>query len=106
MADLLAVEGVVAGYGDSVVLEDVSFALQEGGSLALLGRNGVGKTTLLLTLMGITRLRKGRLAWRGSDLAAVPTWLRAHRGLQVDVRIARDRSRALGRQRRLGLDAR
>ena len=81
MADLLAVEGVVAGYGDSVVLEDVSFALQEGGSLALLGRNGVGKTTLLLTLMGITRLRKGRLSWRGSDLAAVPTWLRAHRGL-------------------------
>ena len=72
MADLLAVEGVVAGYGDSVVLEDVSFALQEGGSLALLGRNGVGKTTLLLTLMGITRLRKGRLSWRGSDLAAVP----------------------------------
>ncbi|HYV66158.1 MAG TPA: ABC transporter ATP-binding protein [Myxococcales bacterium] len=81
MADLLAVEGVVAGYGDSVVLEDVSFALQEGGSLALLGRNGVGKTTLLLTLMGLTRLRKGRLAWRGTDLAAVPTWLRAHRGL-------------------------
>ena len=81
MADLLAVEGVVAGYGDSVVLEDVSFALHEGGSLALLGRNGVGKTTLLLTLMGITRLRKGRLAWRGTDLAAVPTWLRAHRGL-------------------------
>jgi branched-chain amino acid transport system ATP-binding protein len=81
MADLLAVEGVVAGYGDSIVLEDVSFGLQEGGSLALLGRNGVGKTTLLLTLMGITRLRKGRLAWRGADLAAVPTWLRAHRGL-------------------------
>jgi len=81
VADLLAVEGVVAGYGDSVVLEDVSFALQEGGSLALLGRNGVGKTTLLLTLMGLTRLRKGRLAWRGTDLAAVPTWLRAHRGL-------------------------
>ncbi len=81
MADLLSVDGVVAGYGDSVVLEDVSFTLQEGGSLALLGRNGVGKTTLLLTLMGLTRLRRGRVSWRGSDLAPVPTHLRAHAGL-------------------------
>ena len=81
MADLLVAEGVVAGYGDSVVLEDVSFTLQEGGSLALLGRNGVGKTTLLLTLMGLTRLRRGRVSWRGSDLAPVPTHLRAHAGL-------------------------
>jgi len=80
-ADLLSVDGVVAGYGDSVVLEDVSFTLQEGGSLALLGRNGVGKTTLLLTLMGLTRLRRGRVSWRGSDLAPVPTHLRAHAGL-------------------------
>ena len=81
MADLLSVDGVVAGYGDSVVLEDVSFTVQEGGSLALLGRNGVGKTTLLLTLMGITRLRKGRVSWRGADLTVVPTHLRAHAGL-------------------------
>jgi len=81
MADLLGVEGVVAGYGDSVVLEDVSFTLPEGGSLALLGRNGVGKTTLLLTLMGIARLRRGRVSWRGTDLTVVPTHLRAHAGL-------------------------
>ena len=81
MADLLAVDGVVAGYGDSVVLEDVSFTLEEGGSLALLGRNGMGKTTLLLTLMGITRLRRGRVSWRGSDLTIVPTHLRAQAGL-------------------------
>ena len=81
MADLLTVEGVVAGYGDSVVLEDVSFALSEGSSLALLGRNGVGKTTLLLTLMGITRLRRGRVSWRGTDLSPVPTHLRAHAGI-------------------------
>jgi len=81
MADLLSVDGVVAGYGDSVVLEDVSFTLQEGGSLALLGRNGVGKTTLLLTLMGLTRLRRGRVSWRGSDLTVLPTHLRAHAGL-------------------------
>ena len=81
MADLLTVERVVAGYGDSVVLEDVSFALGEGNSLALLGRNGVGKTTLLLTLMGITRLRRGEIRWRGADLAAVPTYQRAHAGI-------------------------
>jgi branched-chain amino acid transport system ATP-binding protein len=81
MPELLSVEGVFAGYGDSVVIEDVSLALEEGGSLALLGRNGVGKTTLLLTLMGITRLRKGRLSWRGTDLAALPTYRRAHAGL-------------------------
>jgi branched-chain amino acid transport system ATP-binding protein len=78
--DLLEVEGVVAGYGESVVLEDVSFTVREGGSLALLGRNGVGKTTLLLTLMGMTRLHKGSLAWRGKPLAMVPTHHRARLG--------------------------
>jgi len=81
MPELLAVEGLTAGYGDSVVLEDVSLRLEEGGSLAILGRNGAGKTTLLLTLMGFTRLRKGRLSWRGADLAALPTHERAHSGL-------------------------
>ena len=62
MAELIRAEGLTAGYGDSIVLEDVSLAIDEGGSLALLGRNGVGKTTLLLTLMGLTRLQRGRLA--------------------------------------------
>jgi len=81
MAELLAVEGVTAGYGDSVVLENIPLRLQEGGSLAILGRNGVGKTTLLLTLMGLTRLRRGRLSWRGADLAALPTHRRAQSGL-------------------------
>ena len=73
MNELLAVEGVTAGYGDGVVLEDVSLSLEEGDSLALLGRNGMGKTTLLVTLMGLTRLRGGALRWRGRDLAALPT---------------------------------
>src|SRR5512139_18631 len=81
MAELLAVEGVTAGYGESVVLEDVSFAMEEGDSLALLGRNGVGKTTLLVTLMGLTRLHRGRLRWRGGDLAALPTHRRSQAGL-------------------------
>ncbi len=81
MADLLAVESVTAGYGEGVVLDGVSFSMAEGDSLALLGRNGVGKTTLLVTLMGLTRLRGGRLRWRGTDLAALPTHRRSQAGL-------------------------
>ncbi len=57
------------------------FEIAEGGSLALLGRNGVGKTTLLLTLMGLTRLKRGSIVWRGSDITRLPTFRRAHAGL-------------------------
>lgn len=81
MADLLRVEDVTAGYGDSVVLEDVSLALGEGETLALLGRNGVGKTTLLSTLMGLTRRHRGRIAWRGAELTSLATFQRARAGL-------------------------
>ena len=81
MAELLALDGVTAGYGDGIVLEDVSLALEEGDSLALLGRNGMGKTTLLVTLMGLTRLRSGTLRWRGTDLARLPTYRRSQSGL-------------------------
>lgn len=81
MAELLAVERVTAGYGESVVLDDVSLALSDGDSLALLGRNGVGKSTLLMTLMGLTTLHRGALRWRGADLAAMPSHRRAHAGL-------------------------
>ncbi|HJV81769.1 ABC transporter ATP-binding protein [Noviherbaspirillum sp.] len=81
MAELLALENVTAGYGDSVVLEDISLAMQEGDSLALLGRNGVGKTSLLVTLMGLTQMHHGRIRWQGSDIARVPTHARAHAGL-------------------------
>ena len=79
--ELLIAEGLFAGYGESIVLEGVSFALEQGGSLALLGRNGVGKTTLLLTLMGLTRLKRGRLLMRGKDISHEPTYLRARSGL-------------------------
>ncbi len=74
-------ERLTAGYGDSIVLEDVSLTLDEGDSLALLGRNGVGKSTLLVTLMGFTRLQQGRLALQGSDITRLPAWRRAHAGL-------------------------
>ena len=81
MAELIAVDGLCAGYGAAVVLDDISFALDQGDSLALLGRNGVGKTTLLVTLMGITRKHRGTLRWRGADLSGLPTHRRAAAGL-------------------------
>jgi branched-chain amino acid transport system ATP-binding protein len=81
MAELIRAEGLTAGYGDAVVLDDISLAIDEGGSLAVLGRNGVGKTTLLLTLLGLTRLKRGRLVLHGEDITRLATWRRAHAGL-------------------------
>jgi branched-chain amino acid transport system ATP-binding protein len=81
MRELLALDRVTAGYGESVVLEAISLALQEGDSLALLGRNGVGKSTLLVTLMGLTQLHGGTIRWCGADIARVPTYRRAQAGL-------------------------
>jgi branched-chain amino acid transport system ATP-binding protein len=81
MAELLKLESVAAGYGDAVVLEDISFSLAAGASLALLGRNGVGKTTLLVTLMGQTRLHRGSIEFLGQDVSRLATHRRAARGL-------------------------
>jgi branched-chain amino acid transport system ATP-binding protein len=81
MAELLAVNGVWAGYGDATVLEDISFSLGEGASMALLGRNGMGKSTLLATLMGATRQTQGSIQLAGQDLTVVPSHRRAHAGL-------------------------
>jgi branched-chain amino acid transport system ATP-binding protein len=79
--ELLRLDGVNAGYGQAVVLEQVSLSLAAGSTVAVLGRNGVGKTTLLLTIMGFTRLRGGRLWLAGADLAAMPSHRRARAGL-------------------------
>ncbi|MEC4718608.1 ABC transporter ATP-binding protein [Noviherbaspirillum sp. CPCC 100848] len=81
MPELLALDNVTAGYGESVVLEGISLSMQEGDSLALLGRNGVGKTSLLVTLMGLTRLHGGGIRWRGRDITRMSTHERAHAGL-------------------------
>ena len=78
---LLAVEGIRAGYGDAVVLDDVTIEVPESGSLCILGRNGVGKSTLLLTIMGFTQVTRGRLLWRGHDITGRPPHRRAHMGL-------------------------
>ena len=81
MAKLLEVDGVWAGYGNANVLEDVAFSLEAGGSLALLGRNGMGKTTLLATLMGATRQSRGEIRFEGQNLSVVASHRRAHAGL-------------------------
>jgi len=78
---LLELRDVRAGYGDAVVLDDVSLAVPEGGSLAVLGRNGVGKSTLLMTLMGYTRLHKGSIFFRQQDISRLPPHKRARMGL-------------------------
>jgi branched-chain amino acid transport system ATP-binding protein len=78
---LLALSDVRAGYGSSIVLDGISLELAEGGSLAVLGRNGVGKTTLLLTIMGFTRIAAGRLTWRGRDIARTAPHRRARLGI-------------------------
>jgi branched-chain amino acid transport system ATP-binding protein len=82
MADnLLKLQNVTAGYGDAVVLHGISLDLPEHGSLAVLGRNGVGKSTLLLTIMGYTQLRAGCVSWRGQDISRVPPYRRAVNGI-------------------------
>jgi branched-chain amino acid transport system ATP-binding protein len=78
---LLALNDISAGYGPAVVLEDISFELPGDGSLAVLGRNGVGKTTLLLTIMGYTRVGRGRIIWRGEDMMRMPPHRRARAGI-------------------------
>ena len=81
MPDLLELTGVTAGYGRTVVLEDVGFALKEGAALAILGRNGVGKSTLLRTIVGHTTLHGGRIRVAGADVSALPAWKRARLGV-------------------------
>jgi branched-chain amino acid transport system ATP-binding protein len=78
---LIAFDDVRAGYGSAVVLDDVTFALPERGSLAVLGRNGVGKSTLMLTIMGYTQIGRGRIVWRGQDITRRPPHRRALAGI-------------------------
>jgi len=77
----LRLQGVRAGYGETVVLEDISIDVPERGALALLGRNGVGKTTLLATLMGHTQLHGGRIECRGQSIEHLPVHERSRLGI-------------------------
>jgi len=81
MAEALALRRVSAGYGETVVLEDIDLALAPGESISVIGRNGVGKTTLLATVMGHTTLHRGEVTLGGASLDRVPIFRRARRGL-------------------------
>jgi branched-chain amino acid transport system ATP-binding protein len=81
MPDILELAHVTAGYGRTVILEDVSVSLPERAALAILGRNGVGKTTLMRTIAGHTTLHSGRIAVAGTDVGPVPAWRRARLGV-------------------------
>jgi branched-chain amino acid transport system ATP-binding protein len=81
MPELLRVRGLRAGYGESVVIDGIDLALDEGQSLALLGRNGTGKTTLLATLVGVTRYRGGSIELDGRAIATIRADQRAAAGL-------------------------
>jgi len=72
---------VRAGYGETVVLEDVDLALPERGALAVLGRNGVGKTTLLSTIMGHTRFHSGTIKFQDREISLLPVYERARLGI-------------------------
>jgi branched-chain amino acid transport system ATP-binding protein len=81
MAEVLKLSGISAGYGQTVVLEDIGLVLPERGSLALLGRNGVGKTTLLATIMGHTTLHDGTIEFNGKRLEGLPVYERSRAGI-------------------------
>jgi branched-chain amino acid transport system ATP-binding protein len=81
MAEVLRIDALTAGYGGTIVVDDVSFLLAENGGIALLGRNGVGKTTLLSTLMGHTHVRSGKIVLTGRDITALPPHERPSLGL-------------------------
>src|SRR5262249_36831067 len=81
MPDLLAIEALRAGYGEAVVLPGLSLRLAEGEGLALLGRNGTGKTTLINSIVGVTRRFGGTLNLAGRDITAMRPDQRARSGI-------------------------
>jgi branched-chain amino acid transport system ATP-binding protein len=81
MAELLRVDDLRAGYGEAVVVQGLGFALDEGESLALLGRNGTGKTTLINSLVGVTKRFSGRIVLAGQDLTRLPAHARVAAGI-------------------------
>lgn len=81
MKTLLQVSGLHAWYGESHVLHGVDMVIGEGEMITILGRNGVGKTTTLRTIMGILRERKGKIIFDGKDMMGVPLHRTAHAGI-------------------------
>jgi len=81
MPELLSIENLSAGYGEAIVLSGVSLTIAEGQALALLGRNGMGKTTLVNTIVGVTRYFGGKIALDGADITRLRPDQRAHVGV-------------------------
>jgi len=81
MPEALRVSALRAGYGETVILEDVALEVPERGSLAVLGRNGVGKTTLLATLMGHTTFHAGAIAFAGTRIERLAVYERVRLGI-------------------------
>jgi branched-chain amino acid transport system ATP-binding protein len=81
MNAVLTLRDVAAGYGETVVLDHIDLSIAPGESLAIVGRNGVGKTTLLATIMGHTALRRGRIFLHGKDIGALKPYRRARAGV-------------------------
>jgi len=81
MAALLRFDHVTAGFGATVIVEDLSFAVEPATALVVLGRNGVGKSTLMKTIVGQTRLHAGRISFRDSEIGAIPSHFRARLGM-------------------------
>ena len=78
---LLEVEDIHTYYGASYVLQGVSLSVEEGNVIALLGRNGVGKTTTVRSIIGFTPARRGRIVFKGADITREPTYAIARRGV-------------------------
>ncbi|HLX79468.1 MAG TPA: ABC transporter ATP-binding protein [Burkholderiales bacterium] len=81
MPEALRLSGVAAGYGETVVLEGINLVLAAGEHLSIVGRNGVGKSTLLATIMGQTTLHAGRIEHDGRRIDGDPVHMRVRRGL-------------------------
>ena len=80
---LLSVRGIHTYYGDSYVLQGVSLDLQEGRIVAILGRNGMGKTTLIRSVAGLTPPREGEVLFKGRSLRGLPPYAIAQRGMAI-----------------------
>ena len=78
---ILEVQDIHTYYGDAYVLQGLSLALEQGQILGLLGRNGVGKTTLVNSIVGFTPPRRGRIVFKGDDITAIPSFATVRRGM-------------------------
>jgi branched-chain amino acid transport system ATP-binding protein len=82
---MLEVQGIYSGYGNIAVLSNISFRLEKGEILGVLGRNGMGKSTLIRTVAGALIAKSGSIIFNGEDITALPPHLRANRGITTVV---------------------